>query len=333
MPPLYVVEQGARVRSVARRLIVEKDNQELRSAPLDQVDEVVIVGNATLTTPAMKLLLFEGVDTVFLTLDGLYCGRLVGPLSKHDSLRREQYARSMQPEFALVVARACVAGKLRNMRALLMRYQRSLNRPELGQAAEQINALIARAEAAGNNASLMGVEGAGSAAYFGVFARLLKRDWGFRKRARRPPPDPVNVLLSFGYTLLAKHLEAAVCVAGLDPQIGFLHEVSYGRPALALDLMEEFRPIVADSVALRCLNMGLIGPEDFTPGDDPSRPIVLSEKGTKNFIREYETRLVDEFIHPVLKERATYRRCFELQARAMATAIRTGGPYRPFVVR
>ncbi len=333
MPPLYIVEQGAQVRSVARRLIVEKDGQELRSAPLDQVDEVVIVGNATLTTPAMKLLLFEGVDTVFLTLDGLYCGRLVGPLSKHGSLRREQYARSMQPEFALAVARACVAGKLRNTRALLMRYQRSLNLPELEQAAAQINALIARAEAAANTPSLMGVEGAGSAAYFGVFARLLKRDWGFRKRARQPPPDPVNVLLSFGYTLLAKHLEAAVCVAGLDPQIGFLHEVSYGRPSLALDLMEEFRPIVADSVALRCLNMGLIGPEDFTPGDDPSRPIVLSEKGAKNFIREYETRLVDEFIHPALNERVTYRRCFELQARAMATAIRTGSPYRPFVVR
>ncbi|MGQ9905152.1 MAG: CRISPR-associated endonuclease Cas1, partial [Anaerolineae bacterium] len=206
MPPLYIVEQGALVRSAGRRLVVEKDGQELRSVPLEQVDEVVIFGHATLTTPAMKLLLFEGVDTVFLTLDGLYCGRLVGPLSKHGSLRREQYARSMQSDFALAVARACVSGKLRNMRALLMRYQRMLNLPELAQAAAQIETLIARAEAAANNASLMGVEGAASAAYFGVFARLLKRDWGFVKRARRPPLDPVNVLLSFGYTLLAKHL-------------------------------------------------------------------------------------------------------------------------------
>ncbi len=333
MPPLYVLEQGACVRAVERRLIVEKDDRELRSAPVDQVDEVVIFGNATLTTPAMKLLLFAGVDTIFMTLDGLYCGRLVGPLSRHGSLRREQYARSLQPDFALAVARACVGGKLRNLRALLMRYQRTLNLPELEQAIAQISAGLTRAASAPDHASLMGVEGAASAAYFGVFARLLKRDWGFRKRLRRPPPDPVNVLLSFGYTLLAKHLEAAVRLAGLDPQIGFLHEVSYGRPSLALDLMEEFRPIVADSVVLRCLNMGLIGPEDFTPGEDPSRPLVLSEKGAKCFIREYETRLVDEFIHPALNERATYRRCFELQARAMAAAIRTGGPYRPFVVR
>jgi CRISPR-associated protein Cas1 len=333
MPALYVVEHGAVVRHAARRLIVEKDGQEVRSLPLAQVDELVLVGNADITTPTVKLLLYEGVDTVYLTADGEYCGRLVGPMTKHGELRRRQYERSREPAFAMRAARACVAGKLKNMRALLMRYDRQLDQPEIAAAVDQLAAQARSAEQAEVYGSLLGVEGAGSAAYFAVFGRLFKRDWGFRKRMRRPPPDPVNVLLSFGYTLLAKMIEAAVATAGLDPYIGYLHMAEHGRPSLALDLMEEFRPIVADSVALRCMNADLVRPEDFTPGETPERPVVLSEEGRRRFIAEFEARVADEFIHPALNERATYRRCFELQARAMAAAIRGGPAYAPMLVR
>lgn len=333
MPALYVIEQGAVLRHEARRLIVQKDDQELNSLPIEQVDEVVLVANTDITTPTVKLLLYEGIDTVYLTAGGEYCGRLVGRLTRHGELRRTQYQRSADPAFSLAAARACVTGKLKNMRALLMRYARNLERPDLSAAAERLAAQISSAESAANPGTLMGIEGAGSAAYFGVFGSMLKHDWGFTRRLRRPPPDPVNVLLSFGYTLVAKLMEAAVAAAGLDPYIGFLHTIEYGRPSLALDLMEEFRPIVADSVALRCLNADLVKPEHFAPGDEDGRPIVLSPDGSKRFIAEFESRLADEFIHPVTNERATYRRCFELQARAMARAIRDGGEYRPFVVR
>jgi CRISPR-associated protein Cas1 len=182
--------------------------------------------------------------------------------------------------------------------------------------------------------SLLGSEGIGAAIYFQVFKHLFKDGrWRFDKRVRRPPTDPVNVLLSFGYTMLTHNLVAAVERVGLDPYLGCLHADSYNRPSLALDLVEEFRCIVVDSVTLRCLNGNLITPENFSRQDDPHRPILLDEAGRSCFIRAFEARLVRTFTHPVTREKVTYRRCFDLQAREMARAFQSGTPYRPFTVR
>jgi CRISPR-associated protein Cas1 len=166
-----------------------------------------------------------------------------------------------------------------------------------------------------------------------VFKRLFKDDWAFEKRVRRPPTDPLNVLLSFGYTLLGQAMESAVLTVGLDPYLGLMHSTEYGRPSLALDLIEEFRHIVVDSVVLRACNQGLIAPANFAEQDDPRRPILLDDEGRKRFLREWETRLNVEFTHPLTGERTTYRRCFEIQAREMARALRRGEIYRPFTVR
>ncbi len=231
------MEHGAALRHAHQRLIVEKDDQTLAEMPLAQVDEVVVCANASITTPTLKLLLYHGIDVVYLTEDGDFCGRLAGPQSGGGDLRRRQYAASLDDAFALGVARACVAAKLGNMRALLLRYNRDLRHEAITTAAQSIDAAGDRLKVIPDLASLMGVEGAASAAYFGVLPRLFKHDWGFDGRNRRPPADPVNVLLSFGYTLLARAVESAVLTAGLDPAIGFLHQPVAGRPALALDLM------------------------------------------------------------------------------------------------
>lgn len=333
MPPLYLVEQGSKLSHEGRRLVVTKEGKDLLQVPLIKVSEVLIFGNIQITTPALRLCLDEGVDIVFLTQDGRYCGRLVGPPTGYGQLRRFQYQRVENREFSLGTAQSIVAGKLRNMHTLLLRYNRALEDQEIAKATFDLNAMIAQAGRTTQHSSLLGVEGKGTAIYFGVFKRLFKDDWPFEKRVRRPPTDPINVLLSFGYTILQHNIESAVNLVGLDPYLGFLHAVEYNRPSLSLDLMEEFRPIVTDSVVLRVCNSHLVTPANFSKTDDPERPVLLDDEGRANFIREFEARLAQEFKHPDTQERVTYRRCFELQVRRLANCLKSGETYKPFLVR
>lgn len=333
MHPVYIAEQGAKLSVESRLLVVEKDSAPLTKIPLIKIDAVVIFGNVAITTPALKRLMAEGKDIVFLTLDGEYCGRVVGPQSPYGQLRHRQYKHFGDKAFAVGVARAFVRGKLLNMRALVLRYGRKEQEAAYRSVADNLAAMAQSAAEAADIPTLMGLEGAGTAQYFSVFKHLLQGDWGFEKRARRPPPDPVNVLLSFGYTLLAREFEAAIYLVGLDPYLGFLHGVAYGRPSLALDLMEEFRPIVVDSVVLRACNTGQVTPANFHKGESAERPVVLDDAGRRAFLRAWETRLSETFRHPDSQESVTYRRVFELQVRALARHIKGEGAYRPFLVR
>jgi len=334
MPPLYIVEQGARLSIEQRRLIVEKSGELIVKAPLAHTNAVILFGNVTLTTPALKRLMQTGIDVIFLTQTGSYEGRLVGPLSKFGLLRQQQYNRLRDTAFRLSVAQTIVRAKCLNMRTLLMRYNRDLGRDDIAASVERLAWLADRAQRTTRLNALLGVEGSGSAAYFSVFRQLFKRDWPFEKRLRRPPPDPVNVLLSFGYTLLTRELEASVALVGLDPYLGVLHTAEYGRPSLALDLAEEFRAIVVDSVVLRCLNNDLVTPDDFSPGTTPDRPVILSDNGKRRFIQAFEERIETAIRHPVTQESMTYRRAFEIQTRLLARCFRTGQPdYPPFLVR
>jgi len=350
MPPLYITTQGAKLRYSKRRLVVEKDRKQITAVPTVHVDQVLIFGNVSVTTPALSFLLENEVETVFLTLRGRYKGRLVGPSGGNSRLRMRQYQRVSDPEWALETARAIVTVKLHNTRTLLRRYARrqspnhpitqSPNHPvpqspgHLTTAADQLADLIARAGRCRTVNSLTGVEGRGAAVYFSVFRHLIQGDeWKFSKRTRRPPRDPVNALLSFGYTILTHNVESAVRAVGLDPYLGFLHQIAYNRPSLALDMVEEFRPIIVDSVVLRCLNNQIILPSHFTTNPEGTYPVLLNDEGRSRFIRELETRLNLEFKHPDSKERVTYRRCFELQARQLARCLQTGDTYRPFKVR
>ncbi len=334
MPPLYIVEQGAKLSIERRRLLVRKSGELIARVPLAHINAVIIFGNVSLTTPAIKRLMRAGIDVVFLTRHGRYEGRLVGPLTRFGQLRQAQYDVLHDTAFKLAVAQVIVRGKCLNMRTMLQRYQRQQPHPDLAASIERLGWLADRVLRTTRLNALLGVEGSAAAAYFSVFRRLFKRDWPFEKRRRRPPPDPVNVLLSFGYTLLTRCLEASVSLVGLDPYLGVLHTPSYGRPSLALDLVEEFRSIVVDSVVLRCLNNDLVAPADFTPGDTPQRPIVLSEGGKRRFIQAFEQRLETSIQHPVTGENMTYRRAFEIQTRLLARCFRDRQPtYQPFRVR
>jgi CRISPR-associated protein Cas1 len=272
-------------------------------------------------------------------------------VSKNVFVRAAQFRIHDHYAHRVALAARFVRGKLHNQRTLLLRSNRALANHDgdapVAERARQIGALIGEVErlpieadgppdprypqAESALGSLHGFEGAGAAAFFAAFRFLLRQELGFDGRHRRPPTDPVNVLLSFGYTLLMNQVMSAVQVVGFDPYIGYLHSEGYGKPALALDLMEEMRTPIVDSVVLTVINKNILRADHFEEVLGVQR---LTPGGRKLFLQQFEQRLNTEIEHPVFKTKATYRRCLELQARLLAKFVLGEIPeYRPFQIR
>jgi CRISPR-associated protein Cas1 len=375
MAILYLTEQQAWVGREGECLVVHipeysavenggKTKRERKiTVPLGKIEEVLVLGDITLTTPALAALLAARVSVTYLTRHGRYLGRLAPEVTKNSLMRLAQHAAHADPQRRLALARPVVTGKLRNRRTVLMRYNRTAPDPLVSSSIESLKRCIGAALDAqlklvdvaiedseitrdpelepGELAlgrmhglgPLLGCEGAGSAAYFGVFGRLIKCAWphGFEKRARRPPPDPVNAMLSYGYTILGAQVAGAVAAVGLDPYVGYLHSSRYGKPALALDLLEEFRPVVVDSVVLSLLNNRQIGPADFEQELNSYR---MRDAARRLFLQKFEERMQEVIVHPLFGYQAPYRRCIELQARLLGKyLLGEVAEYIPFQVR
>ena len=277
MSTLYVTEPGARIEKEYHQLLVTKDDEVLARTPLSRVSHVVLVGNVGTTTPALLALLDAGVGLSLVSTGGKLRGRLVPATGGNVALRQAQYRAASDTVFCTRFARAVTCGKLRNSRTMM---QRLLRRHE-GLPPDQLlrlEAALEQAEQATSVETLRGLEGSGARAYFGLFRQALRVDLAFEKRARRPPPDPVNALLSLGYTLLNEALMTALEVVGLDPYAGFFHADKYNRPALALDLVEEFRVPIVNSLVLTLVNKRLLGAEDFVIGKSEQEPEAVKEK-------------------------------------------------------
>jgi CRISPR-associated protein Cas1 len=329
MPTLYLTEQGSCLRQEQGRLIVEKDGCRLFSAPALQVDRVLIFGMVQVTPHALSLLLSQGIETSFLSVQGRLKGHLIAPCSKNIALRLAQYERARDEEFALQMARTMVASKIRNARAVLARYVRNHPTPEIETLDGRLDRLAFEAGRKRAVASLLGVEGRAAAVYFQGMGHMMRAPgWEFCGRVRRPPRDPFNALLSLGYTLVGSELTAVTTAMGLDPHLGFLHGISYGRPSLSLDLLEEFRAPLVDRFTLSLVNLQIIGCDDFTTR--PNGGLYLHEEPLKRYLREYEKYLNNAFKHPVTGQRTTFRRVFTLQAQALARAIQDKGDYCPY---
>jgi CRISPR-associated protein Cas1 len=328
---MYVTEQGARIEKEYRRILVTKDDEVLMRVPLARISHVVLVGRVGATTPALHALLRAGVGLSLISRTGRLRGRLVPPTGKNIPRRHTQYARAQDADFCLGVGQAIVGGKLRNQRTMARRVCRT--RPEIDESPiEEITAAIKATTAAADLAEIRGQEGRGARAYFRILRQAIPQAWGFERRARRPPPGPANALLSLGYTLLTQNMIAAAEIVGLDPYDGLFHADKHGRPALALDLEEEFRSIIVDSVVLTVINKELLTPDDFCPGRQGG--VRLKREGLRAFFRQYGKRIHTRVVHPRLERRLTYQQCFEVQARLLAKVVEgEKETYVPFLTR
>lgn len=316
--PLYVQDRGASIRLEGGRLVVATPGTSATMVRLSNTSSVTLYGNVQITTQALRSLMDEGIPVLFATSGGWLVGRGLGTDSKNVQLRRAQYRSSEESEKQLEYARAFVKAKVLNCRTLLRRNHKGDAAVTLG----ELKQLARKVDDAAGIDSLLGIEGTAARAYFRAFSGMLKDDVGdefqFDRRNRRPPTDPINALLSFSYSLLSRETTLAAQSVGLDPLIGFYHQPRFGRASLALDLMEEFRPIIADSTVVTVINTGVITAEDFVRGQGA---VNLTPAGRKKFIQAIERRLDQLVTHPKFDYRLSYRRVLEVQARLLSRSL------------
>ena len=335
------------------RLRILKGRSELGAPRLEDLDQVVLCGNVQVTTQALRALLHHKVELAFLNMGGRFLGRLSTRTGGNVELRRTQHRHLDDPAAVLDLARRYVAGKLQASRRLLQRHQRRRPNERIARALVSIRLMAERLPSAPDLDTLRGLEGQSAAAYFGAFDALLHADGvTFTGRKRRPPPDPVNILLSFGYTLLAHRIEGLCELAGLDPHLGSLHATAYGRPSLALDLMEEMRSTVVDTAVLRAFNTKALRPQDFVPTDledapveeaweraerdapdapAPRRKLVLTQQGARRWFVAFDRRLDELVTYPSQGRRLSYRQILREQVYLLARHLRGEQQYESFV--
>ncbi len=317
--PLHVQAQGGRVGIVGDELEVVTKEEKHRARILN-TSSVSVYGAVQVSTQAMRALLENDVPTAFFSHGGYFYGLLGGLGTKNIELRMAQHERLRDTAFCLRVARGIVASKIRNSRTILRRNHDAAPAVVLF----ELEQLAKKAEACEAAESLLGLEGAAARVYFGAFGGMLKAPSAIAAkfdeagRNRRPPRDPLNALLSFAYALLTKEFTVAIAKAGLEPLLGVFHRPRFGRPALALDLMEEFRPIVADSCVIGALNTGVIDENDFVVRRDACS---LNPSGRKKFLYAYERRMDQLVTHPTFDYRISYRRVLEVQARVFGRLL------------
>ncbi len=319
MTTLYIQQQGTHVYKRDNQVIVSKDGQKLEDLPLAKLDQVVLMGRGVQISTALLIDLIErGIPVTFTNQRGSrhYFTAAPSP-SRFGELRTRQMYFVHSPTQALELARAIILAKLTNQASLL----RNTGWPAAATAIVQINAAIRSAQDSPNIDVLRGYEGAGAAAYFGAWRAALPVAWGFQGRAFYPPPDAVNAMLSFGYTLALNDMLHAVQITGLDPYLGTFHAVEAGRPSLALDLMEEFRPMVVDRLVLDMMQSGNLGRERFERPAERQDAIYLDQAGRAIFVDRYEL-LMQSRVPVRPHEQTTLRRAFLLQAQAVARVMR-----------
>ncbi len=318
--PLYVQTPGARVGKSGEELVVACEGEGERRIALDDVSELILAGPVSLSTPAVNELVRRGRPIAWMSSGFWFLGSTGAEGPRSAQVRAAQFARIRDDRFRLEFARGLVAAKIRNSRTLLRRNWRGPE-PDREAVLVRLKWLAAKAPAAPDPASLLGLEGDAAAAYFRALPSLFSEiarglpAFAFERRNRRPPADPVNACLSLAYSLLTRQLTADLQIAGLDPWAGLYHAMRPGKPALALDLMEPYRPIIADSAVITVLNQGEIGPDDFL---STAQGCALKPHARRRFIAAFERRLDQETTHPVFGYRLSLRRLLHVQARLLA---------------
>lgn len=327
--PLYVVDAGARVGLSGETIAIRTTDGSEQTIPLLDVASVSLFGNVQISSQAMRALLMRDLPVYYLSYGGWLNGHARSIADHSLDLRVIQHTSVRDPEVCLKLARAFVLGKVKNQRTMIRRALAKQGKSSL----QSLALLMHRIARARTIEELLGLEGNAAKQYFEAFGEMLSIGTGFEVtgRNRRPPTDPVNAMLSFGYSMLAKEALSATISVGFEPGLGFYHRFRPGRPSLALDLMEEFRPLVVDSTILTLINTGEIRASHF---DRRGKAIVLTDSGRRTFIGAIERRLRTTITHPIFGYQVTYRRALNAQARLLARTIQGDIPdYPPFVTR
>lgn len=331
---LYLMEHGTVLGKESERFVVRKKGQTVQEIPAIKVDQVMVFGNSQVTTQAMHFCLLENIPIHLLSGEGRYFGVVDSYSTDPVLLHRDQFATANDPAFCLALAREFVRGKIDNSRVLLLRMARRRSSAVMHKAETTLKSITRQLDSAVTLDQLRGFEGIGARTYFGAFSEILDSEWRFRGRVRQPPTDPVNAMLSYGYTLLFYNIYSFLRARGLNPHVGYLHPLRSGHPALVSDLMEEFRAVIVDAVVFKLVLNRKVAPTDFTSQTTSDGPCYLSADARANFIRSFESKLNTPITHPVSGLHLDYRRCIEHQVQDLATLIRgRQNRYRPMVLR
>lgn len=319
---LHVCEQGAVLRKSGGRIRITRKQEELLHLPVVKLQGVVLYGKVQVTTQCLRFLMEEGVWLSMFTRQGVYKGRIQPPAERGGHLRRLQWERSADRAFGLGFGKAVVRGKLLAAKAVAAAQAKNRLAESLGEGHRILRECLEQVESADSLERLRGIEGTGSRAYFDLFRRWNLSEFPFEGRDKRGAADPVNILLNFGYSLLARELDGLIESAGLDPAAGFYHQPHYDRPSLACDLMEEFRHVVVDRLVIRLINQRTIKVEDFEDADD--RGLRFSRDGLKKYVGAYEKLVVGTGE----EDRPGWRPVFLKQLGRLLDAIHGGPGYR-----
>ncbi len=325
MSILYVTQPDAVLSKTAEAFKValkqEDGSWAKHSVAAQTVEQVVLMGNPQITGDALTYALELGMPVHYLSHFGKYLGTALPGYSRNGQLRLAQYSVYYDEQRRLELVKTIVTGKIHNQYAVLYRH------------GQKDNPLKSRKQLVKEQTTLnevRGVEGLAAREYFTCWSAMLNEQWSFNGRNRRPPTDAVNALLGFTYGLLQVQVTAAIHMAGLDPYIGYLHETTRGQPAMVLDLMEEFRPLIADNLILSVISHKELQSDDFSESFGAYR---LCESGRKKFLNCWERKMNDEFKHPTFGYRCHYRRAIELQARLLSRHLQEGVVYKPLILR
>lgn len=332
--PLYVSDSRARVGAEKDLFVISTDEGPVGTVRVRDTNGIAIFGRAQISTMAVREAMDRGMTVSWFTSGGYFAGMATGHMHKNVVLREAQYRTAFDADRSFAIARAIVRSKVRNQRTMLRRNASKMD--DLG--LREMAFLAQQADRAKSVDELLGLEGAAAAIYFRNFGLMLKARDGEAKlafdmttRNRRPPRDPINALLSAAYAFLTRDCSAIAQGIGLDPYMGIYHRPKYGKPALALDLMEEFRPLIADSVVLSVVNQGEVSPSDFVTRADGCN---MTDGGRRALLRAYERRMGQEIVHPIFRYRASWRRIIEIQARLLGRHMLGEIPtYRPVETR
>ena len=330
MANLYITEQGAVLRKTGDRLIVEKNSEVLLDVQCHKIETVLIFGNVQFTTQAVRELFEHNIELALLTTTGRLIGQLTPIMSRNIELRLAQYQRLHEPEFTLAFSKAIVTGKLSNSIAMLKNFTYYHKDIDLTVEIKSCQKRLAAVDNCQSAKALLGLEGVAAKAYFQAFARMILNDnLTFTVRKKHPAPDPVNALLSFGYTLLFNEINSLLDGLGFDPYIGFYHKIEYGRPSLACDLQEEFRASLIDRFTLSLLNNRILSKADFYL--HPSGSMYLQRESLKIYLEKYEHFMQAEFTSSQIEGKATFRKAIRQQIQQAARVIKGGGLYRSLI--